>query len=124
MGSVRTNPNQSTKLLVKNYNLLMNAKTWEERLNGLDGKQLMMEHVSKIVSTTLWKTILMVVVISMYIRLIGIAVSLKLRQGQMLIRRINMPLSAPTKTPTGVSSPPSPSCTICDDEPTKGMKKK
>jgi len=32
--------------------------------------------------------------------------------------------SDPTKTPTGVSSPPSPSCTICDDEPTKGMKKK
>jgi len=34
--------------------------------------------------------------------------------------------SDPTKAPTEASpsSPPSPSCTICDDEPTKGMKKK
>merc|ERR1712060_358703 len=31
---------------------------------------------------------------------------------------------SPTKAPTDASSPPSPSCTICDDEPTKGMKNK
>merc|ERR1712157_49435 len=32
--------------------------------------------------------------------------------------------SDPTKAPTEASFPPSPSCTICDDEPTNGMKKK
>jgi len=32
--------------------------------------------------------------------------------------------SEPTKAPTEASPPPSSSCTICDDEPTNGMKKK
>merc|ERR1712194_4229 len=36
------------------------------------------------------------------------------------------PTISPIKAPTEAfpSSPPSPSCTICDDEPTKGMMKK